>query len=549
MPDYMFLLESRLSPEQRAVLERVQELARAQEMNIYLTGGAVRDLISGQPIRDLDFTVEGNPVRVVRELEKGGARAILENEKLRHYEVVFAGDVDGSLSGARDDVYERPGTKPDHRFSGIMEDLRRRDFSINAIAISLNVQSRGLLLDPTNGLADLERQEVRALSIHAFTNQPIRLMRILRYTARMGFKLESRTQEWFDLAIERGLNNNLQGPEIGEEFRALAREDNPVATLKAWETHDLLTAIHAQLPKRKPDYEGLNKLARARVNLYSAGIRPRLSRPVMYYTLRRVKPRETTAALRHMEFKSAEIENFGSLVPEAQKIVQALKGRKMNTPREAYSYVASLPTEMLAFLEVEFPNPAVVSKLRNYVQKWRPIRMSLPTNELDALGCRGDRSSTRSWNNSSICSCAARHAIPKTEPKRCASLPESRKNPRKNRKRKRKSERTKTPRARPQRHRRARKQSPRRRSNRNRRPAARFRRRKYSRSLQRLGRPRSRSLRRKPRTHPRRRRAADRASWLNENPGSSKPVQLLWKYLRKRRCSSGALPQTAIAKC
>lgn len=386
MPDYMFLLESRLSPEQRAVLERVQELARSQEMNIYLTGGAVRDLISGQPIRDLDFTVEGNPVRMVRELEKGGARAVSESEKLRHYEMIFAGDVDGSIAAARDDVYERPGTKPEYRFSGIMEDLRRRDFSINAIAISLNVQSRGLLLDPTNGLADLERQEVRALSIHAFTNQPIRLMRILRYVARMGFKLESRTQEWFDLAVERGLQANLHGSEVGDEFRALAREDNPAATLKSWESHDLLLAIHPQLQRRKPDYDGLNKLARARLNLYSAGIRPRLSRPVMYYTLGRLKPREATAALRNMEFRSAEIDNYNALVPEAQKIVQALKGRKMNTPREAYSYVASLPAEMLAFLEVEFSNPAVLSKLRNYVQKWRPIRMSLPINELDALG-------------------------------------------------------------------------------------------------------------------------------------------------------------------
>ena len=386
MPDYMFLLESRLSPEQRAMLERVQELARAQELNIYLTGGAVRDLISGQPIRDLDFTVEGNPVRMVRELEKGGARVLHENEKMRHYELVFAGDVDGSLSAARDDVYERPGTKPEYRFSGIMEDLRRRDFSVNAIAISLNVQSRGLLLDPTNGLADLERQEVRALSIHAFTNQPIRLMRILRYAARMGFKLESRTQEWFDLAIERGLNKNLQSPEIGEEFRALSREDNPVATLKAWEEHDLLEAIHPQLQKRKPDYDSLNKLAKVRLNLYSAGIRPRLARPVMYYTLGRLKPREASAALRDMEFRAAEIENLAELVPEAQKIVQVLKGKKMNTPRDAYAYVSSLPAEMLAFLEVEFPNPAVLTKLRNYVQKWRPIRMSLPTNELDALG-------------------------------------------------------------------------------------------------------------------------------------------------------------------
>src|SRR5271155_135231 len=80
MPDYMYLLESRLSPEQRAVLERVQELSRTQDVNVYLTGGAVRDLISGMPIRDLDFTVEGNPVRMVRELEKGGARVVWESE-------------------------------------------------------------------------------------------------------------------------------------------------------------------------------------------------------------------------------------------------------------------------------------------------------------------------------------------------------------------------------------------------------------------------------------------------------------------------------------
>src|SRR3984957_4253825 len=279
MPDYMFLLESRLSPEQRAVLERVQELSRSQDMNVYLTGGAVRDLISGQAIRDLDFTVEGNPVRMVRELEKGGARGTSENERLRNYELIFAGDVDGSISGAREDVYSRPGAKPEHKFSGIMEDLRRRDFSINAIAISLNTQSRGLLLDPTNGLADLEKQEVRALTNHAFTNQPIRLMRILRYCARMNFKMESRTQEWFDLAMERELHTTLQGHDVGNEVRSLAREDNPVATLKQWESHDMLAAIHPNLPRRKPDYDSLNKLARVRGNLMESGLRPRLNVP------------------------------------------------------------------------------------------------------------------------------------------------------------------------------------------------------------------------------------------------------------------------------
>ncbi len=392
MPDYMFLLESRLSPEQRAALERVRELARLLEMNIYLTGGAVRDLISGQPIRDLDFTVEGNPVRMVRELEKGGAKVAWESEKLRHYEMMFAGDADGSISAARDDVYEKPGAKPDYRFAGIMEDLRRRDFSINAIAISLNAQSRGLLLDPTNGLADLERQEVRALSIHAFTNQPIRLMRILRYSARMGFNLESRTQEWFDLAVERKLNENLERAEVGNELRAVAREDSPVAALKLWETHGLLEAIHPNLQRRKPDYDSLNKLARVRGNYLAVGLRPRLHLAVTSYTLGRLKDREAASALRNLEFRAAEIDAISDLIPEAQKVVKVLKGRKTNAPRDAYAYLASLPSEMLAFIEVELPNPRAVSKIRNYIQKWRPLRLALPVSELDALGIpRGPR--------------------------------------------------------------------------------------------------------------------------------------------------------------
>src|SRR5690242_11236139 len=174
---------------------------------------------------------------MARELEKGGAKILLEDEKLRHVELLFAGDVEGSISAARDDHYVRPGTRPEVRWSTIMEDLRRRDFSLNAIAISLNPASRGLLLDPTNGLSDIERGEVRALTIHSFTNQSVRLLRVLRFAARMGFKLEQRTQEWFDLAMERELDKTIAPEDAGGELRALAREENPTEALKAWEEH------------------------------------------------------------------------------------------------------------------------------------------------------------------------------------------------------------------------------------------------------------------------------------------------------------------------
>jgi tRNA nucleotidyltransferase/poly(A) polymerase len=382
----MFLLESRLSPEQRAALMRVQELARAQESNLYLTGGAVRDLISGMTIRDLDFTVEGNPQRMIRELEKGGAKIVTESERLRHYEVVFAGDADGSISAAREDVYERPGVKPEVRWSTVMEDLRRRDFSLNAIAISLNPASRGLLLDPTNGLADLEKREVRALSIHAFTNQPIRLMRILRYCVRMDFQMEQRTEEWFELALGRGLHENLDGAAVGREVIALGREDNAAGILKQWEARGLIANIHPQLAKRHPDYDGLSRLAKAREAFWSAGIRPRLSNAVTYFLLSRLKPREASATLRHLEFSAKEIEAVEKLVPDTEAVLKMLKGRKTNAPKDAFFYLESVSPERLSFLQAEYGDSKAIAKIRNYLQKWRPLRSATPVAELDALG-------------------------------------------------------------------------------------------------------------------------------------------------------------------
>src|SRR5260221_164152 len=325
MPDYMFLLESRLSPEQRAVMLRVQELSAALGFNVYLTGGTVRDLVTGASLRDLDFTVEGNPSRIAQELEKGGAKILSEDEKYRHVEVLFAGDCEGSISAARDDHYVRPGTRPEIRWSTIMEDLRRRDFSLNAIAISLNPASRGLLLDPTNGLSDIERGEVRALTIHSFTNQPVRLLRVLRFSSRMGFKLEGRTQEWFDLAIERELHKTISSEDAGGELRAVAREERPNLVLKAWEQHDFMEAAESNLSQREPGSD------------------------------------------------------------EAAK---ELSGRKMNAPIDAYRFLEKMPLDEVAFLLAESRNSAALSKIRAYLNKWRPVRIGLPgvAQELQTLG-------------------------------------------------------------------------------------------------------------------------------------------------------------------
>jgi tRNA nucleotidyltransferase (CCA-adding enzyme) len=388
MPDYMFLLESRLSPEQRAVMMRVQELAAAMGFNLYLTGGTVRDLITGASLRDLDFTVEGNPSKIARELEKGGAKILVEDEKLRHIEVLFTGDVEGSISAARDDHYVRPGTRPEIRWSTIMEDLRRRDFSLNAIAISLNPASRGLLLDPTNGLSDIERGEVRALTIHSFTNQPVRLLRVLRFGARMGFKLEARTQEWFDLAIERDLHHTITPEDAGGELRALAREERPSVVLKAWEQADLLEAVNPNLAKRHPDYDAIARLMKVREDMFTAGFRPRLATPMLLAILGRLKDRELSGVLSKAGFRSAEVDKVESFPEEATEAQKELVGRKLNAPIDAYRFLEKLPQDQTAYLLAESSNSGALSKIRAYLHKWRPVRIGLPVvaNELQALG-------------------------------------------------------------------------------------------------------------------------------------------------------------------
>jgi tRNA nucleotidyltransferase (CCA-adding enzyme) len=388
MPDYMFLLESRLSPEQRAAMLRVQELAAAMGLNVYLTGGTVRDLITGATLRDLDFTIEGNPTKMARELEKGGAKVLVEDEKLRHVEILFAGEVDGSLSAARDEYYVRPGTRPEIRWSTIMEDLRRRDFSLNAIAISLNPASRGLLLDPTNGLSDIEHGEVRALTIHSFTNQPVRLLRALRMAARMGFKLESRTQEWFSLAIERELQKTITPEDAGHELRALAREERPHLVLKEWAEQDLLELVHPLIAKKHPDYEAISRLLKVRDELFMAGFRPRLATPMMLAILGKLKDRELGHVLSKLGFRSAEIAEIEEFPENATEAVKDLAGKKAKTPIEAYRYIEKLPLEIVAYLLAESNNSAAVGKLKSYLNKWRPIRQALPvvTTELENLG-------------------------------------------------------------------------------------------------------------------------------------------------------------------
>src|SRR6185437_8167204 len=172
MADYIYTMEIRLSPEQQRTVTTLQDVVRANEMNMYLTGGAMRDIISGFPIRDLDFTVQGNPLKLQKDLERAGVVVQGVDDDLKTLYLMFPGNVRGEVAMARSERYDKPGKPPQIVPSTIAEDLRRRDFTVNAMALSLNPGSRGLLLDPFNGAADIEAKVLRILHNYAFLEEP-----------------------------------------------------------------------------------------------------------------------------------------------------------------------------------------------------------------------------------------------------------------------------------------------------------------------------------------------------------------------------------------
>ncbi len=190
MADYIYTMELRLTPNQQKGVTLVQDIARAAGMNVYLTGGAVRDIISGFPIRDLDFTVQGNPLKLQKDFERVGAIIGGADDDTNTLYVTLPGSVRAEVSMARTERYEKTGKPPVITPGTLIEDLRRRDFTVNAMALSLNPGSRGLLMDPYNGAADIEAKLLRVLNNYAFVEDPSRLLRASRLSAR--FQLAAR---------------------------------------------------------------------------------------------------------------------------------------------------------------------------------------------------------------------------------------------------------------------------------------------------------------------------------------------------------------------
>jgi tRNA nucleotidyltransferase (CCA-adding enzyme) len=203
---------------------------------VYVVGGAVRDLLLSRRPYELDFVVEGEAVAVAR---RTGGR-VIAHERFGTASVILPGGATFDLTSARRERYERPGALPEVELgASLREDLERRDFTVNAIALHL---ADGELISHPQARQDLDARRLRVLHDRSFLDDPTRLLRLARYAARLGFEPEERTDRLAAEAIAAGALDTVSGSRLGAELRLLLREPQPAALL-ALEWHGLGRAL------------------------------------------------------------------------------------------------------------------------------------------------------------------------------------------------------------------------------------------------------------------------------------------------------------------
>ena len=384
MADYIYTLETRLSPDQQKAVTLVLDAAKAAGMNLYLTGGAIRDIITGFPIRDLDFTVQGNALKLRKDLERAGAVVGDADDATRALLLTLPGGVRAEIAMARSERYDKPGKAPQMAPATIIEDLRRRDFTVNAMALSMNEGSRGLLMDPFNGSADIESKVIRVLHNYAFLEDPSRMIRATRFATRFHWPLEERTQARYESGKENGYIEYIRNSSIGYEIEQLAYEDDPHGVLKAYEKEGWLKVLKPRWSTAKVDTAGLGALMKTRQQMNELGYTPEVAPAVLHFLTERLGDSDISDLRRAIPRKDL-VDSWKDLDSNAHSLAKRLSGKEAATPSRTWQLLSSARPEMILFLAITARQQAVAQKIKNFFTKWRQVQQKIPLPEMTEL--------------------------------------------------------------------------------------------------------------------------------------------------------------------
>lgn len=376
MPDYIYLLESRLSADQQNALRALREAAREAETILFLVGDAVRDLTSGHAVRDMEVALHGNALKLKKNLEKHGAKVWGVDEVAHSLYLCFPGTVRVDVVSTHSTEFPKPGKAVIHPAS-IHEDLRRRDFTVNAMAISLNEGSFGLLMDPLNGAADIENRTLRLVSNYGFLEDPSLLIRATRYSIRLGWELDPRTRNRYDDAKNEGVIQYLPSQSRCQELEQIGHEEEGLKVLRAFEAEGWMKVLFPAWTSAQADEEKLNALHELAAELLMQGIHVDMSAAQMRLLTAKLAPRDL-ASLKKLMLRPGFVDEWSSLDAQAAAFAKVLLSKQYATPSATFKLFLSYSSGAILWLGLTSKDKAVQERYNNFLKVWPEARQRIP---------------------------------------------------------------------------------------------------------------------------------------------------------------------------
>ncbi|QEE29074.1 CCA tRNA nucleotidyltransferase [Terriglobus albidus] len=376
MADYIYLLENRLSANQKDALEKIKAVVRERGMTLFLVGGAVRDLTAGTSVRDLDVAVQGNALKLKKDIQKAGGTFSGEYEPTQSLFFDFPGSVRVEISSTLGVTYPKPA-KPVYKPANILEDLRRRDFTANAMALSLNEGSWGLLMDPLNGVADIENRELRLVSNYGFIEDPSRLVRAARLSSRLGWQLEERTRARYETAKEEDYIANLPAWYRGYELEEIAYEEDGLRVLRHLENEGWMKALMPAWGPKVVNATALDDLRDKVGVLQLQGIFPDASAIAFPLLTAKLTPKDV-ATLKHGFPRQAFVEAIDGMEAQGKALATEFTGKSAAAPSAAWKLLHAAKPEAVLQMVFAVKSGSVQNKFKAFTAEWPQARLKIP---------------------------------------------------------------------------------------------------------------------------------------------------------------------------
>ncbi len=214
------------------LLRRIGNAASSNGFRAFIVGGIVRDILSAVRNIDLDIVIEGDAIKLGEELAEECNAKIVTHKVFGTCTITTKDNLKVDLATARRETYEKPAALPSVVFASLKDDLARRDFSINAMAVSINDEDFGDLIDPFKGESDLLHGSIKVLHGKSFIDDPTRIFRAVRFESRPGFIIEERTLLLAKEAIKDGMIGRLSKYRVKKELALISKEENREKAIK-----------------------------------------------------------------------------------------------------------------------------------------------------------------------------------------------------------------------------------------------------------------------------------------------------------------------------